>query len=178
MGDLNEAQLAAEQKYEFCEALVRKAREDPSLSSEERARIYDQRDKALGEVLRVEAALRDPAFVMAVLQRDGDGQPIEREIRLRIGPGPRGESLVGDIDAAMQRALAPASPAPAWTREVPANDGWYFARCAEWKIEPERGRALLWTAENAWHCGWELGCCEEPPEAPIEHWPQRLEPPK
>lgn len=82
------------------------------------------------------------------------------------------------IEAAMQRALAPASPAPAWTREAPASDGWYFARCAEWKIEPERGRALLWTAENAWRCGWELGCCEEPPEAPIEHWPQRLDPPR
>lgn len=65
-------------------------------------------------------------------------------------------------------------PAPAWTREVPTEDGWYWLRQAP-NPEPFVREVGISTIDGAFvHAGGEL----RPWNDRTEHWPVRLEPPK
>lgn len=131
-----------------------------------------------------------------ILATSGRGEavttPTQLDIRITLDPGPEGQAIAREIRAVLDRAANAARAArfsgepgafievaPAWTREAPKEEGWYFARCSEWPAAFERGRALHYGRHGDTRASWDLDSCEEPPKAPIEHWPVPIpEPPK
>jgi hypothetical protein len=78
-----------------------------------------------------------------------------------------GRRLLADIDAALCRAQ---SPAPAWTREAPKEEGFWWTR-----DDPETTPIV-----SEWSCNSWLDCGADTwnEDDTREHWPVRLEPPK